>query len=238
MSRAPKFAYQELVDLILDSAAACIEETSLLDFTMSAISRKAGVSMGSIYKHMQSKEDVLVALGHESLRYFENLAREVLALPLPVVARTVAIQLVDDRYASPYSFGAELNTLLGNEAILRRASPGWLEKYVGTSQAVEALFREQLLAACDSGELTADGLSREALADEIVTCIWSICVGHTQVQMQRNIRHRGSRPYHLESDSTIVHGLHRLLNTYSWTTPLTDDLIDQACGLLEARGLR
>lgn len=237
MSPAPKFAYQEQVSLILDAAASCIEETSLLDFTMSAISKKAGISMGSIYKHMQSKEDVLVALGCESLHYFEGVTRKVLSLPLPVSARTLAIQLVDDKHSSPYTFGPELNTLLGNEAILRRASPGWLEKYIGISILIESLFREHVFTACDSGELICDS-TKEGLADELVTCIWSICVGHTQVQMQRNIRNRNNRTECLQSDSTIVHGLQRLLNTYTWKTPLSDELIGETCRLLKERGLR
>ena len=78
MAPAPKHSPQEQEDLILEAAAQCIEETSLLDFTMSAISKKAGLSMGSIYKHIQSKEDVLVALGWRSLANLSEAFEKVL----------------------------------------------------------------------------------------------------------------------------------------------------------------
>ncbi len=230
--------YQEQEDLILQSAAKCIEASSLLDFTMAAISSEAGLSMGSIYKHIQSKEDVLVALGYRSHIHFEKLARTVLALPLPITARIVAVQLVDAQHNSPYSFGSQLMALLGNEAILRRASPGWLEKYLTRDIAVERLFQQQLLEAANSGELNIEAANRELLVNEITTAIWSLCVGHTQVTRQRNVRTLVAETLRLETNSTIVRALQRLMNPYPWRTPLTDELLELASRMLTEHGLR
>jgi AcrR family transcriptional regulator len=230
--------YQEQENLILQAAATCIEASSLLDFTMAAISHEAGLSMGSIYKHIQSKEDVLVALGHRSHIHFETLARAVLALPLPIAARIVAVQLVDRKRTSPYSFGPQLITLLGNEAILRRASPNWLEKYLARDAAIEELFRQQLLDAAQSGELRAGKGGRAALVHEITTAVWSLCVGHTQVTNARNARTFADAATRLEPDSIVVQALRRLMNTYDWRAPLTDTLIEQTCHTLAQHGLR
>jgi AcrR family transcriptional regulator len=57
MVPAPKFSPQQQEEKILTAAAQCIAETSLMDFTMSSIAKRAGLSMGSIYKHIQTKED-------------------------------------------------------------------------------------------------------------------------------------------------------------------------------------
>jgi AcrR family transcriptional regulator len=230
--------YQQQEDVILQAAAKCIEASSLLDFTMAAISSEAGLSMGSIYKHIQSKEDVLVALGTRSHIHFEKLARTVLALPLPIAARIVGVQLVDRKHTSPYSFGSQLITLLGNEAILRRASPGWLEKYIARDIAVENLFQQVLLEAAQAGELRIDAHDRERLLGEITTAIWSLCVGHTQVTRQRNARTLADDSLRLEPDSIIVRALQRLLNTYAWRAPVSDALLDQTCKSLAAHGLR
>lgn len=78
---------QEQEALILKAAVKCIEASSLLDFTMSAISKEAEISMGSVYKHIKSKEDVLVALGYYSQIHFMELVNKVMALPLPFIAR-------------------------------------------------------------------------------------------------------------------------------------------------------
>jgi AcrR family transcriptional regulator len=230
--------YQEQENQILQAAAACIEASSLLDFTMAAISQEAGLSMGSIYKHIQSKEDVLVALGHRSHIHFEKLARSVLALPLPIGARIVAVQLVDRKHTSPYRFGPQLITLLGNEAILRRASPNWIEKYLARDAAIEDLFRQQLLEAANTGELVIDKGNQDALVHEITTAVWSLCVGHTQVTNARNARTLADATSRLEPESIVVRALQRLMNTYTWRTPLTDALLKQTCSTLAQQGLR
>lgn len=229
--------YEEQENLILQAAARCIEASSLLDFTMAAISSEASLSMGSIYKHIQSKEDVLVALGYRSHIHFEQLARTVLALPLPVAARIVAVQMVDRKHTSPYSFGPQLITLLGNEAILRRASPNWLEKYLARDAAIEELFRQALLEAATGGELKALEEQRAALVHELTTAVWSLCVGHTQVTNARSVRTL-STASRLEPQSIVVRALQRLLNTYDWREPLTDALIERTCRTLAAQGLR
>lgn len=233
-----KLACQEQETLVLDAAAKCIEATSLLDFTMSAISKEAGLSMGSIYKHIQSKEDVLVALGYQCQIHFRAVAQQVLALPLPIVARIVAVQLVATEHNYPYSFGPQLVTLLANEAVLKRASPGWLDKYIASDIAVEDLFQQQMFEACDTGELIVGPDSRDALAEEIITSVWAVCVGHSQVIAHRNVRERVVKRDLLDGGATIIRALQRLLNTYQWKTELTDDLIFQACEKLEECGLR
>ena len=239
---APRFSCQEQETLILDAAAKCIEATSLLDFTMSAISKEAGLSMGSIYKHIQSKEDVLVALGYHYQQHFMAVVKQIFALPLPAVARIPAVQLMDHSLVSPFGFAPQLETLLGNEAILRRASPGWLEKFIAVDIAVEDLFQQEILRACDEGELRVEAPQQEAIANELVTSMWSICVGHTQVQMQRSARHLLNQDTpertRLESDSVIVRSMTRMMNTYPWTTPLTEELLATTCQLLQKQGLR
>jgi AcrR family transcriptional regulator len=238
MSSTVHLLHHPQEEAILQAAARCIEASSLLDFTMSAISKEAGLSMGSIYKHIQSKEDVLLALGHRSRLHFEALARRVLALPLPIAARLVAVQLVDPEHASPFSFGAELTTLLANEAILRRGSRGWLDKYLAADMAVEQLFYAQLDRAFDDGEILGDVERKATLLDAINTAVWSLCVGYLQVTRQRGVRALGANATRLEVDSTIVQALRRLLSTYEWRAPLTDEWIARTGEALEDMGLR
>ena len=238
MSATASHTYHQQEEAILQAAARCIEASSLLDFTMSAISKEVGLSMGSIYKHIQSKEDVLLALGHRSRLHFEALVRKVVALPLPIAARLVAVQLVDAEHASPFSFGAELTTLLANEAILRRGSRGWLDKYLAADMAVEQLFYEQLARAFDEGEIVGPAERKATLVDAINTATWSLCVGYLQVVRQRGARALATNTTRLEVDSTIVRALQRLLNTYEWREPLTDAWIAKTNETLEQIGLR
>lgn len=231
-------ALQEQEADILRAAEKCIETSSLLDFTMSAISKEAGLSMGSIYKHIKSKEDVLVALGYYSQVHFMELVNKLMALPLPLAARLVAIQLVDNIHSSPYSFGFQLITLLGNEAILRRASTGWVEKYIACDVEIDQLFQDQFGKACDDGELIVDGESRELVLNEIITATWALCVGYSQVNQQKSVRSITQDPTRLETNSVVIRAFQRLLNSYQWQAPLTNELIKETCQQLEQLGLR
>jgi AcrR family transcriptional regulator len=224
--------------IILEAAAKSIEESSLLDFTMSAISKEAGMSMGSIYKHIKSKEDVLVALGFHSQVHFMELVNKVMAFPLPLNARFVAIQLIDSKYTSPYHFGDQLVTLLGNEAILKRASSGWVEKYIACDAAIDHLFQDQLSKASEEGELIIESEDRELVLNEIITATWALCVGYSQVIQQRNVRSFTQNSTRLESDAVATGALKRLLNSYQWKEPLTDELIEMTCQKLKQEGLR
>ena len=94
MMPAPKCTPKELERLVLDAATDAIEESSLLDFTMSDIAKRAGLSVGSIYKHVQSKEDVLVAIGTRMMANQHRVFGEVLALPLKTPERLIAVSLL------------------------------------------------------------------------------------------------------------------------------------------------
>lgn len=50
MAPAPKYSPEEELTRILAAAERCINDTSLLDFTMSALAKEAGISIGSVYK--------------------------------------------------------------------------------------------------------------------------------------------------------------------------------------------
>lgn len=242
MAPAPKFSAEEQEHLVLSSAAKCIEASSMLDFTMAAISKEAGLSMGTIYKHIQSKEDVLVALGYQSQLHFKAMVLQVFQLPLPVVAKIVGVQLVDTQRVSPYSFWPQLDTLLANPVILQRASRTWVEKFIQLDTEVESVFQHQIQHACETGELKLPKADWEPTVNEILTSVWSICVGHTQVTMQRGARQilegELTIPTCRAPDSTIIHSVQRLMNTYPWKPKLTESLIAKTCTLLEESGLR
>jgi hypothetical protein len=153
-------------------------------------------------------------------------------------ARIVAVQLVEPQHSSPYSFGSQLINLLGNEAILRRASTGWVEKYLAHDAAVEDMFRQALVQATDLGELMVDADRKDGLINEIMLAVWSLCVGHTQVFRQRNVRAPVAQQLSLNRHAPVVHALQRLMNTYPWQAPLTNELLDHTCQILADEGLR
>jgi len=242
MSPAPTHTPQEQEDIILDAAANCIEASSLLDFTMSAISKESGFSMGTIYKHIQSKEDVLVALAYRMYTHLLNTFKEIQSLPLPIPERLMAVSLICKEKVYLYDFDDQLGSLVVSKAVLQRASRGWLEKMIHTDKAVEESFANIIREAYTTGELIVDADQKDSLVEEINVGLWSMCVGFTQVAVQldaRNIIGQGKEiALTVNPDSLIIKNTQRLINSYPWKNPITSASIENICRTLEEKGLR
>jgi len=242
MVPAPKFSPQQQEEKILTAAAQCIAETSLMDFTMSSIAKRAGLSMGSIYKHIQTKEDVLIALATKMFENLRQVFERFLALPLTMPEKLLGIGLMTPDKYKLYPFDSHLEMLIGNEAVLKRASSGWIEKMVRVEEPLEQLFFDAISAAIDSGELALDGQNREMLVEEILVAVWSMNVGFFQVAFQRHARgmlgELVALPFPLAIDDPFTKTVRRLLNSYQWQQPLTEQGINDLCLLLEKEGLR
>ncbi|WP_299948102.1 TetR/AcrR family transcriptional regulator [uncultured Microbulbifer sp.] len=228
--------------MILEAAAKCIEQSSILDFTMAAVSKEAGLSMGSIYKHVQSKEDVLVALSTRAFAYERNVFKDVMNLPLSTPERLVATMLLMSDKFHHYPFGAQLKMLVSNQAVLQRASSGWIEKLRRINTEIGQVFRAAMVLACDTGELITDDNDREIMLDTISVSLWSMHVGFVQVAYQRFAfeQHKvtAKLPFPIPDNHVLLNGAQRLINSFPWKKPLENQGIKKASALLTERGYR
>lgn len=239
MSPAPRYSPEKEQEIVLDAAVACIEETSLLGFTIGAIAKRADLSVGSLYKHVQSKEDLLVALATRQARHTRRLYGEILGSAMSAPQRIISLSLLDPAKIRLFSFDEHLNTLVSSEAILQRASQGWLAQMRAAAESIDLMFRDFFQSAAASGELNvADETELHTLS---MGC-WSMCAGFQHIALMRNVR-GSDRQEHLLSyplkatDYPIV-CTQRLLNTYRWRQPLSAASIQEACEHLVALGYR
>lgn len=244
MVPAPKFSLQEQEEMILQAAEESIENSSLLDFPMSDIAKRAGLSMGSVYKHVQSKEDVLIALASRMYRNEYLVYEKLLSLPLSIPERMVAVNLMHRFKTRTYSFESQLDNLLTCSAILHRGSPGWLSRMRSSSEKIADLFLQLFIQGVKDGEL----LSGLEVVEELNLAMWSFCAGYFHLVRQHQCNQVGpecgSENKSLCDESVVspdalhVRGIQRLLNAYEWREPLTCEGIGKACKLLEAEGFR
>ena len=122
MAPAPKCSPCEQEKMILEAAEQSIAESSLLDFSMSSISKKAKLSMGSVYKHVQSKEDVLIALASFMFCKERALFEQLLSLPLTTPEKIIALSLLDKEKVQIYCFESQLGDMVGSKDLLDRGS--------------------------------------------------------------------------------------------------------------------
>ena len=240
MAPAPKYSMQEQEQMMLDAAEQSIENSSLLDFTMSAIAKSAGLSMGSIYKHVQSKEDVLIALAAKMYVNELQVYHQVLTLPLTIPEKIIATNLIDRRKVQTYSFEGQLDNLVSSAALLKRGSPMWIERMLNSSKKIELEFEQFFMAASASGEFIS-GVEAE---EEICLLFWSLTAGYFQLVRQHHSWLQGEDEattgefVALSGNAPHILGLKRVINSYEWQQPLTDQGIKKACELLEQINFR
>lgn len=237
-----RFTPQEQENLVLSAAAECIEAKSLIAFTMSDVSKASGLSMGSVYKHVQSKEDVLVALVVKSMQHMHGVFEEFFALDLTAPEKVIGSVLwtPDKLYLHP--FGVHMEMMVRNEAVLAKASPRWLNTMTQIDLSMEALFKNAMEKAFDAGEMTVESDERAKVIEELMVGIWSLNVGFVQVAYQRGSRapHQNTAPlpFPLPLNHPLVAAARRLINSYEWKVPLDEKSIERVSTVMTDMGYR
>ncbi|HCM47258.1 MAG TPA: TetR/AcrR family transcriptional regulator [Colwellia sp.] len=248
MAPAPRFSAEEQERLIICAAIKAIEESSLLDFSMSAIAKLAGLSMGSVYKFVQCKEDVLIALATRMYQERQSVFKKVLALPLTTPERIIATSLLDFSKAQMYNFDSQLESIVNTEAMMKRCSERWLTQMIACGKQCQTMFQQFLQDAADSGELTSG--SRDI--EEINLGTWSLSIGYFQTvrlhqcwqnDLAGNIEEMNDEGNEkkclvLPADNAHIRTMKRLVNTYDWQQKISDDDIEKVCHHLIAAELR
>lgn len=242
MSPAARHTPQEQEQMVMAAAAKCIEAKSLLAFTMADISKEAGLSMGSVYKHVQSKEDVLVALVVKSMVHMQRIFAEFFGSELTVAEKVLGSALWTPEKLYLYPFGVYLEMMIRNEAVMAKASPRWIESMANIDRAMEGLFVTMLERACETGELDVGQSERAEIIEQLMVGVWSIYVGFVQVAYQRKSRAPESEdvalPFPLPADHALVLATQRLINSYPWKVPLDANSVERVITSMEKMGYR
>lgn len=241
MAPAPKFSHEEQEELILNAAAECIAETSVLDFTMSAVSKAAGLSMGSIYKHVQCKEDIIFALATRVFRYHSEVFQQVLQMDLTTPEKIIALSMLNPKKMEVYPFDSHLESFAANEIVISRASALWTDRMIKAHENCENIFNKCMHQAAFDGELTLNGNTQQTIGEINLGC-WALCQGFQYVDRITQIRHISDGTDSLKEpsaiDAPVVKTMQRLLNSFTWQKPLDDQGIEKVVAVLTERGLR
>ena len=240
MAPAPRFSAEEQEKLIICAAIKAIEDSSLLDFSMSAIAKLAGLSMGSVYKFVQCKEDVLIALATRMYQERQSVFKKILALPLTTHERIIAASLLDFSKVQMYNFDNQLESIVNTDAMMKRCSQRWLTQMIACGERCQTMFQQFMQAAADSGELTSGNRDIE----EINLGTWSLSVGYFQTVRLHHCRLSNQKENFsdemlaLAPDDLHIRTMQRLVNSYDWQQKIADDDIKKVCQTLTNAGLR
>ena len=177
MSRQQKRLQRE--SEIINASMELLQQTSFLDLRMSEVAKTAECSMGVIYSHFSSKEDLLVACCHSNLRSQMTLLDQVLNSGLPPKDVLVSSGLMMWHFDSHYPIHYQLRQLAMNPAVWHRASPS-------RNQAMDQLgleIEEKLVkVALEILEAHPKHQADIATANQIVFGSWGLTCGLFQIK--------------------------------------------------------
>lgn len=102
MARTQQQRREETVGLLLQAAIATIVEVGYARASAAVITKRAGVSVGALFRHFETMGDFMAATASEVLRrQLETFTKQVAAIPADQPALEAALTILRDITGSP-----------------------------------------------------------------------------------------------------------------------------------------
>lgn len=222
-------AFEDRETLILNCARALIHEEGLLSLQMSRIAEKCEYAVGTLYKHFESKEDLILALAVQGsqnhVELFERASRWGINTRDRIFAVTAADMIFVRR--NPDHFRIAQYALC--EAVWDAATVERRQEFLEVNKPVGEIVIGIVNDAVAAGDLTLGGLQPE----QMTTGIWALSFGmHNLVHAKGVLEDWEIRePYRLMCQHMQImlngFGWKPLANPADWMT--TDAKIEQLC---------
>jgi AcrR family transcriptional regulator len=165
--------------LILKTARGLIQEQGFLDLKMSQLAEAVEYSVGTLYSHFETKEDILVALAVQSIKQRARLFKLVSQAERSSRDRIYGILIARLVLAESDPDTFDIERLASSPSIWKHAAEKRYAEMVTMEQRCSRLVSNIIKDAFAAGDLTADQLCEA----DIIFGLWSITVGfHRLVQ--------------------------------------------------------
>ena len=166
--------------LILDSAWQLVASEGFLALKMSELARLAEVSVGTLYVHFASKEDLIVAMAMDAWAGMEQVLVSALESESSPTRRLLAFTIMGHRYNIENPIRFEASQLAAVPSIWQRASPARHQQVPEACEAFEGRLSPVIQAAIDSGELQAEGNLQRQL-EAFNHSLWAAGIGNAYI---------------------------------------------------------
>ncbi|MBI1194663.1 MAG: TetR family transcriptional regulator [Gammaproteobacteria bacterium] len=165
---------------IIEVAVGMLSETGFLDMRMSDIADATGHSMGTIYSHFESKEDLIVACAHTLCQDELLLFEDVAAQPIPDIEKIITLAQCSWLISRHHPKLIEIDTLSLMASVWRRATAYRAEQLSQQHSALATTFRDIVLKTIGHGINGHEERSDEekgCMASYLTHGMWGLCVG-------------------------------------------------------------
>lgn len=210
---SPKINREEREQIIVQAARKLISSEGFVHFKMSELAREADMSVGTLYSHFPSKEDLLLGLHLHNLSLKESLFKDIFSRESwSPLHRLIAMTLADwdlDRKMKELS---EIDALAMFPSIWKKASPGITGRLEESSRCIGDIIKENIDKVIEK-----EGIQIQAsFTPSNVTLgvsLWSLGLGLHHVfksfclQKNENISEEAENQIALEALWIMVRGL-------------------------------
>lgn len=167
-------AFSEREDLFLDAAQDLISSDGLLNLHMNRIAEKCEYSVGTIYLHFASKEDLLLALVTRLFEDYVDLVRRAGAWQSRSRDRMFAVGVADIVFLRRHPDYVCISQYSLSEMSWKATSAERRHAFLETGHPSTEIITGIVEDARKSGELEATGQTPL----EMATGVWALCSGY------------------------------------------------------------
>lgn len=167
---------------IIGVAIGLLAETGFLDMRMADLARATGYSMGTIYSHFDSKEDLIVACAHTLCLDEQWLFNEISVQAIPAIDKIITMAQCSWLISMQHPQLIEIDSLSLMPSIWRRATNHRAERlnrlHVELAETLVAIVLNTIENGIH-GHSRLDDVDRQHLATHLAHGLWGLCVGLT-----------------------------------------------------------
>lgn len=165
---------------ILDSAWGLVETDGFLALKISELAKIAGVSIGTLYVHFESKEDLITAMAMDAWRDLEQILVQALDIDGSPVQRLLAFSILNHRFNIKFPVRFEAMQLAGVPSIWQRASLRRHQQLPESCEAFEGRLAPVIREAIETGELHQEADLKTQI-DAFGHGLWAVNMGNAYI---------------------------------------------------------
>lgn len=206
--------FEERECLFMDRARELICKEGLLNLQMSRIAEKCEYAVGTLYKHFESKEDLLLALTARDTRLHVELFQRVARWDACPRDKMFALGVADMIFVRRHPEYFRLAQYVLTEVVWQAATADRRQEYLAVNEPIGDIVLAIVEAGVQAGDLVMPALT----PGELTTGFWALAIGtHNLVHAHGVLEEFNIHdPYRAMCAHMQV-----LLNGYNWK-PLAD----------------
>ncbi len=165
---------------IIEKTIELLSQRGFLDVRMSDVASETSYSMGTIYSHVESKEDLLVACAYQLVLDHKVLVQAIDAQAIPAIEKIISMAQCSWQLSMQHPDLIEIDNLSLMPSVWRRATQHRADALNQLHVEIANRFLGIVLAAIEEslvGYEKLDQAETEQLAHHLTHGMWGLCVG-------------------------------------------------------------